>query len=103
MRRTLFLIAEKHREYCSWELRHLHYYRNCLVHRGDSRSDIERLVYQLKRYVDILLKWWLFHFNGFADKQEVFDVLDTSRDAGLIGKRIRILKYAMKHAKKAGH
>ncbi|MCK4623788.1 MAG: hypothetical protein KAV00_00620 [Phycisphaerae bacterium] len=102
IRRTLFPIVQKHYDLCSWELRHLLYYRNCYIHRGDTRSDIQRLVYQLKGYVDILLKWWLFNFGKLRDKQEVFDLLDTPRGAKRISQHIQVLKHALKHAEKAG-
>jgi len=99
--RTLYPILQNCYDFCKWELRHLHHYRDCLVHRGDQRSDIELLVYQLKAYVDVVLQWWVFKAGRLVDKQEAFDLMDTPRDAKRIRRRIQILKQALKRPEMA--
>jgi hypothetical protein len=101
IRRTLFPVSEKGYELCQWELRHLQHFRNCYVHRAHTRADIQLLVYQLKVYVDMLLRWWLFDFGKLPDTQEIFDLLDGPRDPRRIRQRIRLLKKVLKHAEKA--
>ena len=102
IRRILYGIKQNHREACQWELRHLHIYRNRYVHQGKTRPDIERLVYQLKMYVDVMLRCWLFQFGKLEDEQVLFSLLDTPLDSQGIAKRMRILKHALENARKAG-
>jgi hypothetical protein len=99
--RTLFPVAEKHYERYKWILKHLHRYRNKNVHCGETRPDIQTLAYQLKGYVDILLHCWLFHFHLLSEKQEVFDLLDVSRDSKKLSRQLKVLRMAEKHFKKA--
>jgi hypothetical protein len=102
IRRASFPISQKHCQVCGWELRHLQLCRNRLVHRGETRPDMQRLAYQLKVYVDILFNWWVFQSGTFQDRQEFLDLLDTPRDSKRLSQRIRVLRHALKHAQTAG-
>jgi hypothetical protein len=59
-------------------LAHLRSYRNLSVHRGESSGDIERLVFQLKRYVEHLLWHFLRNSRPYATLKEASEYLDLS-------------------------
>ena len=61
VKRTAFLYADPERELHVQVLNHLRHYRNRSVHRGEGSETIEAYMYQLKRYVELLL---FFHLTS---------------------------------------
>jgi len=59
-------------------LAHLRNYRNLSVHRGEHSRDVERFVFQLKRYVEHLLWYLLRKGRPFATLKEASEFLDLS-------------------------
>lgn len=93
IKRTVFLYKEK--AFHSQILEHLRTYRNLSVHSDKTSVHIERLVFQLKRYVEKLL---LFHLNNagkFTSIIEAGSFLDISTNPEELGKKIKWLKDAL--------
>jgi hypothetical protein len=66
--------------------------RNASVHQGESTSRAETLIFQLKRYVEMLM---LFHLNfgwRYSSAEEVGQLLSRPRDLETLRKRIAELK-----------
>ena len=77
-------------------LEHLRSHRNQFVHLGTDSSQIETLVYQLKRPVEDLL---LFHLNTYkwsGSLEEAIHFLDLPSEKIQITARLRELQFAMK-------
>lgn len=75
IRRTLFLFNDH--EYNKQVLEHLRQYRNKSVHSGGTEGEIEPHIYQLKRYVEILLWFHIensFRFRSLAEAAELLDL-----------------------------
>jgi hypothetical protein len=76
---------------------HLRDYRNKAVHAGSSSSDIEALMYQLKRYIEKLIEFHVgntYRFDSIADAAEFMDI---PNDKKLIKEKISKLCYTQKY------
>jgi hypothetical protein len=92
IRRASYMFADK--EYTHQVLSHLRDYRNKSIHAGSASSDIESLMYQLKRYVEALIVFHVgnkFRFSSIADAAEF---MDFPNDKALIDRKISKLRYA---------
>jgi len=92
IRRASYMFADK--EYAHLVLSHLRDYRNKSIHAGSESSDIESLMYQLKRYVEALIEFHIgnkFRFSSIADAAEF---MDFPNDKALIDRKISKLRYA---------
>lgn len=92
IRRASYMFADK--EYAYQVLSHLKDYRNKSVHAGSESNDIESLLYQLKRYVEVLIEFHVgskFRFSSIADAAEF---MDLPKDKILIDRKINKLRYA---------
>ena len=67
-RRAAFMFADRERS--QLVLSNLTIHRNRFVHVGSETEDIESLVFQLKRYVDSLLRFHLGNGFGFDSRSE---------------------------------
>lgn len=93
--RTLFLY--KDREFHKIILEHLRMYRNMTVHTGDSISeDLEILLFQLKGYVEMLLRFHLFNTLKFKDIAESAQFLSFDPNREVLKKKINWLTKAEK-------
>jgi hypothetical protein len=77
-------------------MQHLRLYRNSNVHSGQRSEQIEKYVYQLKRYVDQLLLFNIENFFKFISLEEVARFLDLSTDSNLLKERVKLLNKAVK-------
>lgn len=80
-------------------LQHLRDRRNSAVHADQAGSEITKLLYQLKRYVEGLLQFHTFHGHKFRNLEEVTSFLDLSTDKtvliqhkNLIQKRLKFIR-----------
>ena len=73
-------------------LEHLRSRRNASVHRGESYSRAETLIFQLKWYVEYLMLFHLQHGWRHASAEEVGQLLSKGRDTELLKRRIAELK-----------
>jgi hypothetical protein len=94
IKRASFIFHD--REYTRQVLNHLRDYRNRAVHTDTSSDDIETFIYQLKRYVEVLLEFHLLNKFGFKNITEVSQFLDLSTDQSILKSRLRLLKSANK-------
>lgn len=69
-------------------LTYLRDHRNELVHAGSNPPDIERLVYSLKEYVEVVLKFLIHQANRFSSMQEIWSFLDLPPDVGDLRNRL---------------
>lgn len=84
---------EYHREVLN-NLRHM---RNSFVHENKSTDDIEAYIYQLKRYVEALIK---FHFNRgrqFATIAQATEFMDLPTDPDILKGKIEVYERALKY------
>jgi len=94
IRRTAFLLVD-----VDWHravLDDLRKRRNSMVHRAESVEAIERLLYTLKEYAELLL---LFHLRArfrFQSLDEVGEFLELPTDVQILRKRVDLFKLALK-------
>lgn len=92
IRRASYMFSDK--EFACQVLSHLRDYRNKSVHAGSESSDIESLMYQLKKYVEVLIEFHVgnkFRFSSIADAAEF---MNFPIDKDLIDRKIKKLRYA---------
>lgn len=94
IRRAAFILKDKH--FHTHILNHLRNYRNNLMHADVDNSEIETYVYQLKRYVEALLKFHLWYKPRFKSIQEAATFLDQATDINVLNSKIDMLKSAKK-------
>lgn len=80
-------------------LHHLRDYRNSAVHMDQRNEEITKLLYQLKRYVEALLEFHIFHGYKFVNPGEITSFFDIPTDKAiltqqkhLIQKRLRFVR-----------
>ena len=94
IRRASFLY--KDREYHRQVLEHLRHYRNKSVHLGAGENDIDIRVYQLKNYVEQLLKFHIANSFEFKSLEEASRFMDFLHDAEDLEKQIAFCQAAIK-------
>jgi len=91
--RASFLFTD--REYAKLVLIHLKDYRNQSIHARRSRNDGEALIYQLKKYVERLIFFYIVNKYKLKDRNEVAQFLNQPDDIQLLKKRIKLTKNAI--------
>jgi hypothetical protein len=94
IRRASYMFSD--REYAHQVLSHLRHYRNKSVHAGSESSDIESLMYQLKRYVEVLIKFHVGNKYRFSSIADAAEFMDLPNDKVSIDRKISKLHYAKK-------
>lgn len=94
VRRASFVFRNP--QYARIVLDYLRDRRNRIVHKGSPLDDAERLTYELKRFVETLLKFLLIQSGSFVNHQAFYSFLDLPADAGLLRTRIKQDKLAYK-------
>lgn len=101
IKRVLFLFEDQ--DYHRQVLEHLRLRRNATVHKGQVIEDAEPLIFQLKKYVEWLIKSHLICRRRFDNPQQFGQMLSSPRDMNQLKKklddlenRVRILKEARK-------
>ncbi|MCB9610208.1 MAG: hypothetical protein H6716_26710 [Polyangiaceae bacterium] len=95
--RTSFLYQDSERQ--RQELHYLRERRNDVVHTlpvGDTHSDMEEAIYQLKTYVERLLLMHAFHGRRFGSPAGLFELWDQPPDLRTLRERSRLLRRAMR-------
>ena len=75
-------------------LEHLRNQRNGMVHHGSSIDDPERVVYQLKHYVEYGLMFLLRHARRFRVMDDFRQLLDLPPDPKLLRERLKWHRWA---------
>jgi hypothetical protein len=94
IRRAAFMFADRERS--QLVLSNLTGFRNRFVHVGSETEDIESLVFQLKRYVDALLKFHLGNGFGFSSRSEAARFMDHPPDTMELNQRAKRIQQARK-------
>lgn len=94
IKRTSFLY--KDREYVRQVLEHLRQYRNKSVHSGTGEHDIDIRVYQLKGYVEELLRFHIANHYKFDSLQEAAKFMDLNPEKENLKKQIALCKAGIK-------
>lgn len=94
IRRAAFHYAD--REYNKQVLEHLRQYRNKSVHLGVGESDIDTHVYQLKSYVEQLLRFHIGNHFKFESMEEAAEFMDLQPDMEALKKQIELCRAGIK-------
>jgi hypothetical protein len=90
IRRATFLSSNA--DYDKRVLEHLRSHRNATVHRGESSSQSETFIYQLKRYVEYMMLAHLECGSQYSSPDELVQLLSKPRDPAVLKDRITELK-----------
>jgi len=94
IRRAAHIFRNPEREKTSLEL--LRNFRNNLVHRGYITGKLEIFLYNLKLYVEMLLRFLIFNQSRFENFNDVGYLLDKSLDLDKLNKESKLINYAKK-------
>ncbi len=78
-------------------LQHLRDWRNRTVHSGEQNNDIEVLMYQLKRYVESLLMFYIFNSHRFKNKEEMIELFDLAPNKERLFQKKRLIEMSLKY------
>lgn len=92
--RTIFFY--KDRQYNKQVLEHLRQYRNRSVHSGADMDDIDIQVYQLKSYVETLLRFHICNNFRFSSLSEAAKFSDLQPDIYELKKKISLFQSGVK-------
>jgi hypothetical protein len=94
VRRAAFVF--KNSQYARIVLDYLREQRNRMVHKDPQLDNIERLTYELKNFVEALLRFLVVESGKFPDLQAFHSLLDLPPDSKLLRSRIRQHELAYK-------
>jgi hypothetical protein len=94
IRRTSFHYAD--REYTRLVLEHLRQYRNRFMHLGSGENDIDTHVYQLKSYVEQLLRFHIENYLKFSSLEEAARFMDLQPDIDVLKKQMKLCRAGIK-------
>lgn len=94
IKRCSFLYAD--RIFCKLLLEHLRFHRNQHVHFASDSSQIETLLYQLKRCVEDLFFFHLNTYKWFDSFDEAIHFLDLPSEKSEINGKLKALRLAIK-------
>lgn len=78
-------------------LQHLRQHRNRSVHGGQSGETEETEIYQLKRYVEYLIRFHVGNGFGFNTLSGACEFMDLPADADVLKKRIALMRTGLKY------
>lgn len=97
IKRILFLCDRRYTEFHRQILRHLMNYRNRTVHAGVETVAIETLLYQLKRYAEVLLIFHVQNSSQFSSiKEAAEEYLSLPLDLNRLRSRIDFAERALR-------
>lgn len=97
IKRILFLCDNRYSEFHRQILRHLMNYRNRTVHAGVEAVAIETLLYQLKRYAEVLIHFHLQNSSQFSSiKEAAEEYLSLPSDVNRLRSRIDLAARALR-------
>jgi len=94
IKRAAFQFSD--RDYNRQVLEHLRQYRNRSVHLGTGETDIDTHVYQLKNYVEQLLRFHITNHFKFKNLQEAARFMDLQPDKEELKKQIKLCRAGIK-------
>lgn len=97
IKRILFLCDNRYSEFHRQILRHLMNYRNRTVHAGVEAVAIETLLYQLKRYAEVLIRFHIQNSSQFSSiKEAAEEYLTLPSDVNRLRSRIDLAARALR-------
>ena len=93
IKRAAFAWADA--EYHMEVLNHLRHLRNSFVHENKNSNDVETHVYQLKRYVEALIKFHFARGRIFTSLKQVSEFMDLPTNTEILKGKINILNLAL--------
>ena len=75
--------------------KHLRERRNRLIHSAEQNEDVEILIYQLKNYVEHLLRFYISNQFKLNSRNEVSQFLDQPHDVGVLRRRMKLTQDAL--------
>ena len=97
IKRILFLCDNRYSEFHRQILRHLMNYRNRTVHVGVEAVAIETLLYQLKRYAEVLIRFHIQNSSQFSSiKEAAEEYLTLPSDVNRLRSRIDLAARALR-------
>lgn len=113
VKRAAFLYPRSERDLHVQVLNHLRGYRNSSVHAGEGSADIEAYLYQLKRYVEEVLRFhvqaaWSYGFSSIKEAAHFLDqppepadldrkITDLQKNLETTQERVRLAKLAREY------
>jgi hypothetical protein len=94
--RTAFIYPDREIELHKLVLEHLKMYRNSSVHDGVRKEEVRIYVYQLKRYVERLIKFHVFNVIKSKSLEETIEFLDVSTQTDLLKHRVELFNRVIK-------
>jgi hypothetical protein len=94
IRRAAFIFNNPRQEKMHLDL--LRNFRNNLVHRGYMNAKLEIFVYDLKLYVEKLLRFLIFNQSRFESFSDVGYLLDRNTEADKLDKSSKLINFAKK-------
>ncbi len=94
VKRTSFFFQE--REYAKQVLNHLRDHRNRSVHIGENNQNIETLLYQLKNFVEVILRFQIVNKFQFSNCEELTQFMNLPDDTSELKRRKKIIESALK-------
>jgi hypothetical protein len=94
--RVLFLYDASEREYVRLLLEHLRDVRNGLVHMDEARGAMETYLYQLKWFVEALVRFHLSRSSEFSSLSTAGQFLDLPTNTEILKARIETLRKALR-------
>ncbi len=94
VRRTAFIFEEA--DIAKNHLNILRDIRNCTVHRGTMYGRKDIFIYDLKMYVERLIRFMIWASNKYETPEEIKQLLDCNPDKTKIDQKLKILSRAKK-------
>jgi hypothetical protein len=95
--RVVFLYVEGDRGFARLLLEHLRDVRNELVHMDEARESMQTYLYQLKRFVEALVRFHLSRGREFSSLNTAAQFLDLPPDPKVLKQRVELLQKALKY------
>jgi hypothetical protein len=96
IKRTLFLYTEQLQDFNRLILEHLRDVRNGLVHLDRARRAMDTYIYQLKRFVEVLMQFHLSSGKVFSSISTAGQFLDLPQNTAILEARITELRMALR-------
>jgi len=93
VKRASFFFQE--REYAKQVLNHLRNHRNRSVHTGENNQDIEILLYQLKNFVEVILRFLIVNKFRFSNREELTQFMNLPDNTSELKRRKKLIENAL--------
>ncbi len=71
----IFTLIKRYKDRVGWHITRIYRYRNCIVHSGESASDVEYICEHLHSYIDILINEFIRCLTSDMNLKSIDDVI----------------------------